>query len=202
MVPNYNLMRVLVAVVTCESRRRFADAQRSAWVPHVKWGTVRFFLARQDRHPLPDEVFLDVPDDYAGLPEKVQAVSRWACNDWDNLLKLDDDVCLFPNRVLLPREHYAGWVHSNFCSGLGYWLDRDAMNVIAQAVLPPQPRPLLAEDRWTRATLAAAGIRATSLRKFDVYWVGRNRPLVLDQQRIRLASIAGEFTPEEMKQFY
>jgi hypothetical protein len=168
---------------------------------------VRFFLGQQDRPPLPDEVFLPVPDDYESLPEKVRAVSQWALQgNCDVLLKLDDDVVLFPIRTIIPQADYVGWrqepFSDNYCSGLAYWLSRNAMESIAAGSIPAQPRPFLGEDRWTGLTLRNAGIPATSFPPDSFYWVGRTRPYTLDRQRFRHAYLAGEFTPEEMATFY
>jgi hypothetical protein len=168
----------------------------------VKGADVRFFLGQPEREALSGEVFLQAPDDYYSLPYKVRELSRWAlANGYERLLKLDDDALLFPNRVIVPSSHCVGWMQpcGDYCAGFAYWLSRRAMEVVANADIP---EGMHSEDRWTGAVLAAAGIKPEPMPARSLYWVGRNRPLVLDRQRLRYAYVAGEFTPEEMVQVF
>jgi len=197
---------LLYAVVTCEARRAHADAQRSTWTKDVTTADVRFFLARQNREPLADEVFLDVDDGYDGLAAKVREVCRWTvARGYTRMLKLDDDVVLFPGRVINPlAADYAGWKQEpafyNYCSGLAYWLSRKAMMVLACAELTAET----AEDRWVGTTLHNAGIRAESCLK--IQWFGKisSRKDLPGNTRARLSScwVAGEFAPHELKHVY
>lgn len=202
-------MKVLIAVVTCEARRRQADAQRATWVKDSNYD-VRFFLARQARPALADEVFVDAGDGYADLPAKVREVNRWAEGRYDLMLKTDDDTVMFPGRVILPQGHYTGWkqdpCQGTYCAGLAYWLSRDAMRVIAQSPLTDD----VAEDRWTGKMLTAAGMIAEQAPVRSIQWVGQRReankalrPLPVNIQAI-LGScyIAGEFTAEELPKVY
>jgi hypothetical protein len=208
-------VRFLVAVITCEARRAYAEAQRASWVKDCRYD-LRFFLARQDRAPLDDEVFVDAGDGYEALPAKVREMSRWADRQgYEILLKIDDDVILYPTRLVFPQGHYTGWrqePHSaNWCSGLAYWLSRDAMRVMSQAELPETsvavPAP---EDRWTGANLLAAGIRAEQAPPRAIQWVGQRRPntpwhRTLPQNVEALLAgcyAAGEFLPEEFPKYY
>jgi hypothetical protein len=196
---------LLFAIVTCEARKDQADAQRETWVKDVIRADVRFFLAKQDRPALPDEVFLDVDDGYASLPAKVREISRWADKQgYLRLLKLDDDVVLFPGRMIEPQGHYAGWkqepASDNWCSGLAYWLSRDAMRAVAQAELTD----VTAEDRWTGKALRAAGFTVESAQ--GIQWFGSSalRRELPPNWRGRMCSafVAGEFNPKELKQVY
>ena len=205
--------RILIGVMACDKRREQTAAQRETWLKDVVGADVMFFLGRQDRDPLPDEVFLDVLDDYDSLPAKARAISRWtleqSCYDW--LLKLDDDTVLFPGRMPDPRlsgkrwPDYSGWKQSpqgshSFCAGMAYWLSRRAMSVIAQAEFNEET----AEDRWTGKALLDAGIRAESCPK--IQWFGKvaSRGDLPGNTKARLSSswVAGEFSAKELRHAY
>jgi len=186
---------VLIAVVTCESRKAQAEAQRKTWVPLVQNAVVKFFLAKQNRDPLPDEVFLDVPDDYKSLPLKVQAMIQWAvAHGFQSVFKCDDDCFVFPNRLLdlKPKAEYGGNVMEPgaWCSGFGYWLGRDALEYLAAA-----PRPFLAlrEDRWVGGVLASKGIRPVQVLGIEP----SNKPNPCEMLNGQSVCVA-EFTPEQM----
>jgi hypothetical protein len=159
------MSKVLLAVVTCGDPKfkERADVQREVWVPKVVGADVRFFLAKQDREPLPDEVFLDVPDDYKSLPTKVRAMQQWAvANGYQKVCKLDDDTLVMPERMLasIPEQDYAGYLNGTppkpWCSGFCYWLSEKAMKIVAEAPIPPEE---WAEDRWVGGVLHGHGIK-------------------------------------------
>jgi hypothetical protein len=142
------------------------------WVRNVHDADVLFFVGGPiHRHhpetgwyvgdPPLEVVLLDVDDSYEGLPQKVQAIYRWAllCG-YDAVLKLDDDVYCLPHLIPWSND-YVGNVRAGtggyvapYCSGFGYILSRKAMQVIADAPLTADPN----EDRFVGNTLAAAGI--------------------------------------------
>lgn len=198
-------MKILVAVTTCEARRHQADAQRATWVPDSNHD-VRFFLAAQERDPLADEVFLPCSDGYEDLPAKVKAMCGWAVKEgFDLCLKIDDDICMWPTRIVIPQGHYTGWKQEpdgyNYCSGLAYWLSRDAMKIVAEAPLTEMQY----EDRWVGQTLKEAGIRAEQQPGRGIQWVGNvsKRPLPPNYRAILSnAYVAGEFTAEELPLVY
>jgi hypothetical protein len=192
-------MTVLVAVVGCESRKDQMEAQRSTWVKD-SLVDVKFFLAKQDRRPLPDEVFLDVGDGYEDLPAKVRGVHRWVWHHgYEYLLKLDDDVVLFSHRLREPRGDYLGWkqesVTDSYCAGVACWFSRRSMGVLADAELFGT-----AEDLWAGRTLNQAGIFAEDVPGM-VQWFGkvgfRQR-----QPRDWHALVAAEFEAMEMAEVY
>jgi hypothetical protein len=92
---------------------------------------------------------LDCGDAYLDLPEKVQAIFKWAYdNDYDYVAKCDDDV------IVKPREWYNGFLRTNFsgwqdpgckpgeirtCWGFFYVLNRDCMGRVIEAPLPGRP---------------------------------------------------------------
>jgi hypothetical protein len=156
-------MNPLIAIVTCERFKARADAQRRVWTHRAQGMDVRFFLAKQDREPLPDEVFLDVPDDYHSLPLKVKHMFQWAlANGYENTLKTDDDTVINPIRLLaaMPPQDYAGFLNATppkpWCSGFAYWISGRAMRIMAEASIPEGE---WAEDKWVGGVLFDHGIK-------------------------------------------
>src|SRR5580692_4411553 len=94
-------MKVLLGIINCHARPNFQQAIRDTWLPSTPEGLeVRFFLGRgATRDPKPDEVFLDCGDAYLDLPEKVQAMFKWASeNGYEYAAKCDDDVIVRPTQ--------------------------------------------------------------------------------------------------------
>jgi hypothetical protein len=157
-------LRVLIAVISCHTRQIYANAIRETWLPLVQGADVRFFRGHgATREPLPDEVWLDCPDDYASLPSKVQAVIRWALeNGYDALAKCDDDVVLKPKDFLSSGFHlhdFNGHTNDDRASaktpwGFLYTLSKRSMEIMAQAPLPPNNN----DEAWTANTLVGHGI--------------------------------------------
>lgn len=192
--------KILFAVITCGKFKDRADAQRETWVIEAKkfsYVDVKFFLGTQDREPLPDEVFLDVDDSYLGLPQKVQCAIQWAReNDYTKMVKLDDDVFVFPDRLLasIPRADYVGQINGEppFCSGFCYWLSWKAMKYISAAELPDDPQ--VGEDRFVSTVLRDHGIRPTGDPQI---YTASCLPRTADVNSNTKA--CAEFTPEELK---
>lgn len=117
-------------------------AVRETWMRDTAaWPTVsaKFFYGNKlsaTRAPGEDEVFLDCLDDYEHLPNKTVAICRWAIEqDFDFLLKVDDDTGVYVERVIreLLSKHfdYAGCAHHGLCTGgPGYWLSKRAMRAV------------------------------------------------------------------------
>lgn len=124
-----------------------------------------------------DEVMLDVSDRYIDLPGKVQAMFKWALdNGYDYVLKCDDDVFIYPDRLLErfdPALDYTGFVSDRgpdniYCCGAAYWLSKRAMEVIVAAPWthgivdsPNGCETDTAEDRWVGYQIRIAGLTAT-----------------------------------------
>ena len=154
----------------------FADAKKFASV------TARFFYGKPWREGAEDEVFLDCPDDYAGLSAKVKAVCRYALdNGFDYLVKADDDTILYIDRLLrsgfdtVDQMGYFGCTHtaghcSCYATGMCYTLSRRAMEMVVRA-----PITHWAEDLWVGRVLRDGGIRprhnAGWLPGFDKHYV-------------------------------
>jgi hypothetical protein len=172
--------KILIAVVTCERLKERADAQRASWVPRIQGADVKFFLAKQDREPLPDEVFLDAPDDYHSLPLKVKLMFQWAlANGYQKVMKLDDDTFIAANRIMsaIPPQPYAGFINATppkpWCSGFCYWVDERCMRILAEAPIPPNE---WAEDRWVGGVLHTHGIMPYWDRRYTLRVPGWREP--------------------------
>ena len=125
-------MKVLVAILACHryvaptgrgwdwtnqekfkygSVDRQIAACRETWVKdlakckchHQTVVDARFFYGRgATRPPLPDEVFLDVGDDYKNLPYKTRAMCGWSGeHHYDFTFKTDDDTFIWADRLML-----------------------------------------------------------------------------------------------------
>lgn len=182
-------MRPLVAIIGCHKFKERADAQRVTWIPEMaevpedKRFDIIFFLGRgANREPLPDEVFLDVEDDYQSLPYKVRAAMKWAVDHgYDKVLKCDDDTFVFSERIVheVPTVLYSGRLNRSmphlatkgWCSGFAYWLTGAALEIIANATKMDQT----AEDLWVGKTLGENGISCTPQSKFMVLSLGGPR---------------------------
>jgi hypothetical protein len=157
------MSKILIAVVTCGDPKfkARADEQRASWVPRIQGADVRFFLAKQEREPLPDEVFLDCPDDYHSLPLKVKLMFQWAlANGYQKVMKCDDDTFV-ASRIIsaIPSQPYAGFLNATppkpWASGFAYWVDEQCMRILVEAPIPPDE---WAEDRWVGGVLHGHGI--------------------------------------------
>jgi hypothetical protein len=166
-------MSLLIAVTSCHAGRRQCDAQRATWLKDSPY-PVRFFVGRAklQNPPLPDEIQLQVPDDYLNLSHKVQAMVRWArANGFSHVLKCDDDVYLRPERLAgLESEQYVGMNQKHsMCSdhpynhgGAGYLLGGRAVHIVADAPSPvcTVTSPDRSEDGWIANLLWRHGIPA------------------------------------------
>ena len=113
----------------------------------------------------PDEIFLNVPDDYAHLPQKVQAIYRWAlAHGYDYVFKADDDTFIYLDRLMssgFERHDYIGYCspdeqrnRERYASGgPGYWISKIAMELAVAATVDDW-----AEDRWVGKVLRTKGI--------------------------------------------
>ena len=123
--------------------------------------TCKFFYGRGAmRQPQPDEVFLECPDTYEGLPEKVRAICSWALgNGFAWLFKCDDDTYVYADRLLesgFEKFDQMGYKPRGeercVTGGPGYTLSTLAMHAIGREI--PWGH---AEDLWVGATLRKHG---------------------------------------------
>jgi len=111
-----NMSTVLIGVMSCihDAQNGNHDAIRRTWVRHMVPGLeYRIFVGQGAINLAPDEVQLDVPDDYPHLPEKAQAMRMWALeHGYDYMFKADRDTFLSPRRLLasgFEQHDYAGY---------------------------------------------------------------------------------------------
>ena len=117
-------------------------ALRDTWLKDIKnFPDVTyklFYGSGGTRQPLDDEVFLSVPDDYAGLPKKTIAICKYALeNNYDLLFKCDDDTGVYVDRIiheaLSGMWDYAGYMNGRVATGgTGYWLSKRAFRIVAE----------------------------------------------------------------------
>ena len=156
--------KTLLALITCHTRQAYAQAQRETWIPSIPPGLdYKFFLGPSERIPREDEVFVQCDDSYWGLPSKVRAVCRWACeHDYQYLAKCDDDVLVKPTTFLssgFQNYDFSGHTNNDHTNvkipwGFLYTLSRKSMEIMANAQLPPD----FNDEAWCANTLAAHGI--------------------------------------------
>jgi hypothetical protein len=178
--------RILIAFLVChryvpmmgsgwdwtnrEKHRSNVDSQiftcRETWVkdlaayPNVDY---KFFYGRgANRQPLPDEVFLNVGDDYRSLPYKTNGMCLWAGErGYDFIFKTDDDTFVWVDNLMssgFENYDYVGSVNDmipskSYATGLGYWLSARAVRLVAAA----RPNSGL-EDHWVGDVLRSARI--------------------------------------------
>lgn len=202
-------MKILIAIETCHAFRERTVAQRDTWVKDVRGADVRFFVGRgvPEAVPLPDEVFLDVDDGYAGLPAKTQGICKWALgHGYDFVFKCDDDTYVQPERLLDSDFRFADYIGrlrgasgrwpAPYCSGFAYWLSTKAMKVVATAALTDDQ----AEDRWVANTLLSAGISPEADYRYQVVFSERNSRSGTEAPRQGNQVIAAcEFEPDHMR---
>jgi hypothetical protein len=222
-------MKTLVAIYTCHRydyhhdmmkdwlKRPVVDrvsAVRDTWVKDL---TVDYKFFYGDvpkgvsKEPLSDEVFLKCPDGYYALCHKTKALVRWALeNGYDRILKVDDDIFVHWERMVLSQGFtvgsYVGGGFDNkdiYAAGGCYWLDRDAMEVLSSA---PVGASEWAEDRWAGLALARQNVKL----QFDPsYYYQR----ALESTRLQYIedsllysdhkyTILHALTPEQMREYY
>ena len=133
---------------------------------------MRHFLDRDN------VVELDCSDAYESLPEKVQAIAKWARQKgYHYMLKCDDDVMLRPNdfaksgynhfqysgRANRPPQPYP--VPFGFC----YVLNYECMDIIINSPLPFGFPEAFDDERWVAEMLWDEGIHLSDVRRYALY---------------------------------
>lgn len=108
-------MKALIGVMSCirDAENGCHDALRRTWVTRMVSGLdYKIFVGQGSIVTKPDEVQLDVNDDYGHLPEKSQAIRAWSLlHGYDFVFKVDRDTYLSPKRFLesgFERYDYVG----------------------------------------------------------------------------------------------
>ena len=179
-------MKCLIAVVNCHKRLAYQQCIRETWLPLVKDTDVRFFLGPSTREPEENEVFLDCDDSYEGLPSKVRAIVRWALSQgYDYVCKLDDDVVIKPAQFLATGfQNYDFTGHRNDIRefpvpfGFAYWMNRRAMQLVADADLPKDNN----DEAHVTKTLSKAFIKLHHEPRYVMY-TGQRSDFVPKRER-------------------
>lgn len=137
-------MRVLIAIPSCARDQALHQTIRDTWAKDCPVDLI-FFLGRGCTAKADDEIVLDVPDDWEGLPRKVQEICRWAYDyGYDFLFKADTDSYICISRLLeseFEKYHYSGCCgekeneYPDACfpaNGGGYWLSRRSFTYLAE----------------------------------------------------------------------
>jgi hypothetical protein len=145
--------RALIAIKSCarDTENGFNDAVRNTWLRDLKGANYVFVLGRGAKHTKPDELILDCPDDYLGLPWKTKALIEWSIqHEFDFTCLVDTDTFVRPGRLLasgFEQYDYVGWFNGTpgqpkevyrclwawASGGSGYWVSRKAAREIVRA---------------------------------------------------------------------
>ena len=153
-------MKILIAVVSCHAYKSCgyrpklpsgsrSESIRATWKNLVPDGVdFKFFLGRGPGTPKPDEVFLNVADEFFAAARKVQGIIRYAFeHGYDYVLNCADDV--FVNVPAILKSDFVNYdyvgnatnpglskVPFRFCCGFAMWLSRKAMEIVSKAEVP------------------------------------------------------------------
>ena len=159
--------------------------------------------------PQPDELFLGVNDDYHHSADKLRALIRYTLdNGYDYLLKIDDDVFVYWDRLLqnIPTGDYVGGgpfgstvIPDCYCSGMTYWLSRRAMESLMSS-----PGKCWAEDRWCGEALIRKGIRATFDLRYYIAPPTRTCQYISDEalEKSNDYITIHSMSPDQMRRYY
>lgn len=179
-------MRALIAIVNARHRELWRRIVRSSWlrqVPKAKADAFFFMGNGEPREFEEDEVALDCSDKYEHLPEKVQAITRWALSrNYTHMLKCDDDVVLRPNALLgsdYERFDFSGKANRPpqpyvVSFGFNYWLSRKSMEIVSKALLPPDGSN--DDEKWVAKNLWDHGIELTNDNRYRLHMGGEVYP--------------------------
>jgi Galactosyltransferase len=163
-------MKILIAVESCVTNRYLHQAMLDTWLGALSIMDVdcRFFIGGINEPENHLEVWVPCLDTYDNLAVKTRGICRWAAKqDYDFLFKCDTDTVVNPKRLLnsgFEKYSYMGGFNEDkmpktlnfptleiqFASGgAGYWLNREAMNIIAKGLVTSSP----AEDVYVAGEL-------------------------------------------------
>ena len=184
------------------------DAIRETWwkdIPTHPTMTGKFFYGTPHNRPAADdEVFLNVPGDYAHLPLRTYEICQYALkNGYDYVFKCDDDTIVYVDRLLEEIQDYrpdhGGYLHGRVCSGgPGYILSRKGM-----AAVQNNPSEW-AEDVWVSKCLFSADIEPTMLVNhrpgFEDHWIFGTK---FDPAKLTVDMVSAHAVqPDVMKDWY
>lgn len=174
-------MRLLIAIKSCahDANRGDHNVIRNTWGKDIREADLRFFMGGDTSYLglMDDEVMVDAPDNYRGLPYKTREILRWSITkNYDQTFLADTDTFIIPVKLItcgFEKHDYFGrntwpfgstryyeapgrngdfWKSSDcypwMSGGCGYFLSKKAAEIIA--VREPN---CWAEDLWVGQVL-------------------------------------------------
>jgi hypothetical protein len=223
------VMRYLLALFTCHRyeytiadykdwfQRPIVDRVRGirdTWLKDVTIDYKLFYGQGGGRQPLPDEVFLPVPDDYHHSYEKIRGVIKYTLDHgYDYLLKIDDDVFVYWDRLSanMPTADYVGSgrgfavkegfsaFQADFAPGFTYGLSKKSMELLLAS-----KAGAWAEDRWVGESLRRAGVPLTIEERFHLVKPTRTNQYISDEdlEKVNNYFTIHSLSPDQMREHY
>jgi hypothetical protein len=182
----------VILINSCKVCRDHEAFVRATWL--TEWHDYlpyKFLLGRGNTDPKDDELIFDVPDDYDGVPYKINAARRWATEQgFDFSFMCDLDTYIIVPRLLesdFETHDYVGsMMHDDFrqCKtrnigfaqgGAGYWLSPKSAAVIERSEVQ-----FPGGDVHVGDNLCKAGIEFTHDQR---YFTGGYRPVQSQDMR-------------------
>lgn len=178
------------------------SALRDTWLKDVTVDYKIFYgCGMTSRTPLSDEVFLSAPDEYKASSQKMKALVRYALdNGYDYILKIDDDVFVYWNRLdLNPTADYIGGGPSGFAAGCAYWLSRKAMQLLVQ-----QPCFRWQEDYWVGCVMENEKIPFSKDARYYIAPSTQNCQYISDEALSKPNDYLSihSLSPDQMRQYH
>lgn len=217
------MSRALIGIMSCvaDATSGAHEAIRSTWLQRMVPGLdYRFFVGRGEYHSKSDETQLDVDDGYYSLPEKSQAIRKWALeHNYEHVFKADRDTYILPRRLAssgfqnheylghfpghpvdgeLTHEHpdpRGAWPYAS--GGCGYWTGPRAMEMIVAAPIDDKRLDFYgnpAEDLWIPNIIRPQGIRGWH----DSRYQFKGSYLWPGNFTVHLGCGTGQFNPDMM----
>ena len=197
-------MRAIILVTSCDRdcHNGRQEAAEETWMR--AWGDRidhKFVIGRGPGQYIrpPWELLVEAPDDYAGVPFKMQEARRWALDhQYDYVFQACVDTWIHVPRLMtsgFENYDYSGYEYQgNASGGLGYWTSTKAISVLLDANVE-EARRCVWEDVWVGRTLAKAGI---TLHHNTRYSSPRNDPVPEFPITMHLSRATGHFDPQWM----
>lgn len=167
-------MNPVIMCSSCQQDRVMGrnDAVRETWGVDAKAAGIPFKLivGGNPSRLSEDELCCDQPDNYGGLPYKTKWNANWAlANGYDWMFQCFTDTYISIKRLKETLPTLKAPITGNFwftgveedhpCGGSGYWLNKEAMEVIARAPITAEilEHRICAEDRWVSWSLRQRG---------------------------------------------
>jgi len=143
--------RILICIKSCkrDQYNGYNDNCRTTWLQDLRGANYCFVLGNGATRLHPDELILDCPDDYNGLPWKTKALCKYIVEqDYDFMALVDTDTFVIPDKFLssgFDKYDYYGYFNGEigkpkevyWClyawasGGSGYTLSKRAAQFIA-----------------------------------------------------------------------